>query len=36
VAFVPKWASLFSFLVMVIVLIFKPEGLFSPRQVRKV
>ena len=36
VAFVPKWASLFSFLVMVIVLIFKPEGLFSPRKVRKV
>lgn len=36
VAFLPKWASLFSFLVMVIVLIFKPEGLFSPRQVRKV
>ena len=35
VAFVPKWASLFSFLVMVIVLIFKPEGLFSPRKVRK-
>jgi branched-chain amino acid transport system permease protein len=36
VAFVPKWASLFSFLVMVVVLIFKPEGLFSPRKVRKV
>lgn len=36
VAFVPKWASLFSFLVMVIVLIFKPEGLFAPRKVRKV
>jgi branched-chain amino acid transport system permease protein len=36
VAFLPKWASLFSFLVMVIVLIFKPEGLFAPRQVRKV
>jgi branched-chain amino acid transport system permease protein len=36
VAFVPKWASLFSFLVMVVVLIFKPEGLFAPRQVRKV
>ncbi|MGB3210396.1 MAG: branched-chain amino acid ABC transporter permease [Desulforhopalus sp.] len=35
VAFVPKWASLFSFLVMVIVLIFKPEGLFAPRKVRK-
>ena len=36
VAFLPKWASLFSFLVMVIVLIFKPEGLFTPRQARKV
>ena len=36
VAFVPKWATLFSFLVMVIVLIFKPEGLFAPRKVRKV
>ncbi len=36
VAFLPKWASLFSFLVMVVVLIFKPEGLFSPRKVRKV
>lgn len=36
VAFLPKWASLFSFLVMVIVLIFKPEGLFSPKKVRKV
>lgn len=36
VAFVPKWASLFSFLVMVIVLIFKPEGLFAPRKIRKV
>jgi branched-chain amino acid transport system permease protein len=36
VAFVPKWASIFSFLVMIIVLIFKPEGLFSPRKVRKV
>lgn len=36
VAFVPKWASIFSFLVMVVVLIFKPEGLFSPRKERKV
>ncbi len=36
VAFLPKWASLFSFLVMVIVLIFKPEGLFMSKQVRKV
>lgn len=36
VAFVPKWATIFSFLVMVVVLIFKPEGLFAPRKVRKV
>jgi branched-subunit amino acid ABC-type transport system permease component len=36
VVFVPKWASLFSFLVMVVVLIFKPEGLFSARKIRKV
>jgi len=36
VAFLPKWASLFSFLVMVIVLVFKPEGLFAPKQVRKI
>ena len=36
VAFVPKWATLFSFLVMVVMLIFKPEGLFAPRKVRKV
>lgn len=36
VAFLPKWSSLFSFLVMVVVLIFKPEGLFAPRKVRKV
>lgn len=35
VAFLPKWASLFSFLVMIIVLIFKPEGLFTLKQVRK-
>jgi branched-chain amino acid transport system permease protein len=35
VAFVPDWASLFSFLVMIVVLIFKPEGLFSPAKVRK-
>lgn len=34
VAFVPKWATLFSFLVMVVVLIFKPEGLFASRKVR--
>jgi len=35
VAIVPQWATLFSFLVMVIVLIFKPEGLFAPRKARK-
>ena len=35
VAFVPKWATLFSFLVMVIVLVFKPEGLFATRKIRK-
>lgn len=34
VAFVPKWATLFSFLILVIVLIFKPEGLFTSRKVR--
>lgn len=33
VAFLPKWASLFSFLILVIVLIFKPEGLFSKSKV---
>ncbi len=36
VAFVPKWATLFSYLVMVVTLIFKPEGLFAPRKVRKI
>ncbi|WP_054030237.1 branched-chain amino acid ABC transporter permease [Desulfatitalea tepidiphila] len=36
VAVVPQWATLFSFLVMVVVLIFKPEGLFAARKVRKV
>jgi len=36
VAFVPKWATLFSFLVMIVTLIFRPEGLFAPRKVRKV
>jgi len=35
VTIVPQWATLFSFLVMVIVLIFKPEGLFAARKVRK-
>ncbi|MBN2126396.1 MAG: branched-chain amino acid ABC transporter permease [Deltaproteobacteria bacterium] len=36
VAMVPKWATLFSYLVMVITLIFRPEGLFAPRKGRKV
>lgn len=36
VAIVPEWASVVSYLVMVLVLIFKPEGLFAPRQVRTV
>lgn len=36
VAFIPNWSSLVSFLVMVVVLIFKPEGLFAPRKGRKV
>jgi len=36
VAIVPEWASVVSYLVMVLVLVFKPEGLFAPRQVRTV
>jgi branched-chain amino acid transport system permease protein len=36
VATVPEWACLFNYLVMVLTLIFKPEGLFAPRRVRKV
>jgi branched-subunit amino acid ABC-type transport system permease component len=36
VAIVPEWASLISYVVMVLTLIFKPEGLFAPREVRKV
>ncbi len=36
IVFCPKWATLFSFLVMIIVLIFKPEGLFSPRKLRRI
>ncbi|HTY24075.1 MAG TPA: branched-chain amino acid ABC transporter permease [Desulfomonilaceae bacterium] len=36
VATVPEWASLFNYLVMVLTLIFKPEGLFAPRRIRKV
>lgn len=36
VATVPDWASLFNYLVMVLTLIFKPEGLFASRKIRKV
>jgi branched-subunit amino acid ABC-type transport system permease component len=36
VVFVPEWASVVSYVVMVLALIFKPEGLFAPRSVRKV
>src|SRR5271157_1122444 len=36
VTIVPEWASVVSYVVMVLALIFKPEGLFAPRQVRKV
>lgn len=36
VAIVPEWASVVSYLVMVLTLIFKPEGLFAPRQTRTV
>ncbi|GFK93437.1 High-affinity branched-chain amino acid transport system permease protein LivH [Fundidesulfovibrio magnetotacticus] len=36
VVFVPKWATLFSYLVMALTLLFKPEGLFAPRKVRRV
>lgn len=36
VAVVPEWASVVSYVVMVLVLIFKPEGLFAPRRVRTV
>jgi branched-subunit amino acid ABC-type transport system permease component len=36
IVFLPKWATLFSYLVMIVVLIFKPEGLFAPRNIRKV
>jgi branched-subunit amino acid ABC-type transport system permease component len=32
----PEWASVVSYVVMVLALIFKPEGLFAPRQVRAV
>ncbi|WP_027192076.1 branched-chain amino acid ABC transporter permease [Fundidesulfovibrio putealis] len=36
IVFVPKWATLFSYLVMALTLVFKPEGLFAPRKVRRV
>ncbi len=36
VAIVPEWACLFNYLVMVLTLVFKPEGLFAARRVRKV
>ncbi|MCF8125071.1 MAG: branched-chain amino acid ABC transporter permease [Desulfotignum sp.] len=36
IVFLPKWATLFSYLVMIVVLIFKPKGLFAPRNIRKV
>jgi branched-chain amino acid transport system permease protein len=36
VAVIPEWASVVSYLVMVLTLIFRPEGLFAPRGVRKV
>ncbi len=36
VAFVPKWASLFNYLVMIIVLVFKPEGLFGRKMRKKI
>ncbi|WP_243310101.1 branched-chain amino acid ABC transporter permease [Fundidesulfovibrio agrisoli] len=36
IVLVPKWATLFSYLVMALTLIFKPEGLFAPRKVRRV
>jgi branched-chain amino acid transport system permease protein len=36
VAVIPEWASVVSYVVMVLTLIFRPEGLFAPRGVRKV
>jgi branched-chain amino acid transport system permease protein len=36
VAYVSEWSTLFSYLVMVVTLIFKPEGLFAPTRLRKV
>ncbi|MCM8827555.1 MAG: branched-chain amino acid ABC transporter permease, partial [Candidatus Omnitrophica bacterium] len=32
ILWVPQWASLLNFLVMVLVLIFKPEGLFPQKK----
>jgi branched-chain amino acid transport system permease protein len=36
IAVIPEWASVVSYVVMVLTLIFRPEGLFAPRGVRKV
>jgi branched-chain amino acid transport system permease protein len=36
IAIIPEWASVVSYVVMVLTLIFRPEGLFAPRGVRKV
>jgi branched-chain amino acid transport system permease protein len=36
VVIAPEWASVVSYLVMALTLIFKPEGLFAPREVRAV
>ncbi|MDD3471676.1 MAG: branched-chain amino acid ABC transporter permease [Syntrophaceae bacterium] len=36
VATFPEWASLFSYLVMVLTLIFKPEGIFASRKIRRI
>jgi branched-subunit amino acid ABC-type transport system permease component len=36
VAYLPAWSTLFSYLVMVVTLIFRPEGLFAPTRLRKV
>lgn len=36
VAYLPAWSTLFSYLVMVVTLVFRPEGLFAPTRLRKV
>ena len=36
VAYLPAWSTLFSYLVMVVTLIFRPEGLFAATRLRKV